>query len=79
MLGRRGPRAAPWGQGTRVDDGVGGDGAGDDGAPDRIACVECGGECGLLAVRGDVAAYRCTECWERFDVVWHPDEVGGGW
>jgi hypothetical protein len=42
-----------------------------------IICVECGGRCHLLShpppdedfEPGDVVAYRCADCMERFDVV----------
>jgi hypothetical protein len=45
--------------------------------PDVIDCVECGGRCHLLSTPppddpfepGDVVAYRCADCQERFDVV----------
>lgn len=42
-----------------------------------IDCVECGGRCHLLNTwppddepqPGDVMAYRCADCLDRFDVV----------
>lgn len=49
-------------------------------APETITCVECGGTCHLLSYRrpdeeeptgfaaGDIVAYRCADCAERFDV-----------
>jgi hypothetical protein len=48
--------------------------------PDEtITCVECGGTCHLLTpppgpddlpwAAGDVVAYRCADCLDRFDVV----------
>jgi len=45
--------------------------------PEAIGCVECGGTCHLLSTPppdepfepGDVVAYRCADCMERFDVV----------
>lgn len=45
--------------------------------PETIVCVDCGGECRLLSypppdepfAPGDVVAYRCTECHDRWDVV----------
>ncbi len=50
--------------------------------PKTIVCVECGGPCGLLAYEpdegfepGDVVAYRCRDCMERFDVVVDADDV----
>jgi len=43
----------------------------------RIVCVECGGWAYLLTpfppdappMAGDVVAYRCADCVDRFDVV----------
>jgi hypothetical protein len=58
--------------------------------PPTIVCVECGGTCGLLQdvgpedelEPGDVVAYRCGDCAERFDVVLteddDPDVAGTG-
>jgi hypothetical protein len=51
------------------------------GTPETIVCVECGGTCHLLShpppddpfEPGDVVAYRCADCLERFDIV-VPDE-----
>lgn len=49
-------------------------------APARITCVDCGGTCHLLSApyederghvgfrSGDVVAYRCEECLDRWDV-----------
>lgn len=45
--------------------------------PEKISCVECGGTCHRLSYPppdegwavGDVVAYRCADCAERFDVV----------
>lgn len=61
------------------------DGPVDDGpvaAPESITCVDCGGRCGLLSHRerdehgnelpfrcGDVVAYRCADCFDRWDIV----------
>ncbi len=50
---------------------------------DTIVCVECGGEARVLRADdpddpyapGDVVAYRCVECWERFDVVVTDEDV----
>jgi hypothetical protein len=47
-----------------------------------IVCVECGGTCGLLQAvgpeddlePGDVVAYRCEDCRERFDLVLTEDD-----
>jgi len=46
-------------------------------APETIICVDCGGTCHLLShpppdeefAPGDVVAYRCTDCLDRWDVV----------
>jgi DNA-directed RNA polymerase subunit RPC12/RpoP len=47
-------------------------------APDEvIVCVECGGRAHLLSwppedgrwLAGDVVAYRCADCLDRFDIV----------
>ena len=45
--------------------------------PETIVCVDCGGTCGLLGrpdpeigwQPGDVASYRCGDCWDRWDLV----------
>lgn len=45
--------------------------------PDTISCVDCGGDCRLLSTPdpesgwqpGDVVAYRCTSCLDRWDLV----------
>lgn len=44
--------------------------------PDTIDCIECGGTCHRLShepdvgfAPGDVVAYRCADCQDRFDVV----------
>jgi hypothetical protein len=47
-----------------------------------IVCVECGGTCGLIQLvgpedelePGDVVAYRCADCNERFDLVLTEDD-----
>lgn len=53
---------------------------------ETVTCVECGGTCHLLTtwpdddppIAGDVLAYRCADCNDRFDlVVPDDDEVGG--
>lgn len=46
-------------------------------APQTIACVECGAEAGRLThlpegegfIPGDVVAYVCPDCDQRFDLV----------
>jgi hypothetical protein len=54
--------------------------------PTTITCVDCGGRCHLLSHRpaddpfepGDVVAYRCEDCMDRWDlVVPDPDEAAG--
>lgn len=45
--------------------------------PSTIVCVDCGGVCHLLAhpepddgwQPGDIAAYRCEDCLDRWDLV----------
>jgi DNA-directed RNA polymerase subunit RPC12/RpoP len=45
-------------------------------APENIVCVDCGGTCHLLShpppdeefEPGDVVAYRCSDCNDRWDV-----------
>jgi len=44
--------------------------------PEHIVCVDCGGRCHLLSyppdegfVPGDVVAYRCEDCLDRWDLV----------
>lgn len=58
------------------------------GVPDTITCVDCGGTCHLLSHPppdeafhpGDVVAYRCTDCRDRWDVVVpDPDDEGAPW
>jgi hypothetical protein len=55
--------------------------------PDTIVCVDCGGICHLLSTpppddpfeAGDVVAYRCEDCMDRWDlVVPDDDELGRG-
>ncbi|MBV8951932.1 MAG: hypothetical protein JOZ99_13725 [Actinobacteria bacterium] len=50
---------------------------------ETIVCVECGGDARVLRPAepddpysaGDVVAYRCVDCWDRFDVVVTDDDV----
>lgn len=72
------------GNGDFADD-YGADGGIDDGpvvAPETIICVDCGGRCHLLSYAerdelgnelpfrtGDVVAYRCEDCLDRWDIV----------
>ena len=45
--------------------------------PEEIVCVDCGGRCHLLSHAppdepfrpGDVVAYRCADCMDRWDLV----------
>lgn len=49
--------------------------------PESIICVDCGGTCHLLTTpfedesgvvgfrAGDVVAYRCSDCLDRWDLV----------
>lgn len=48
-----------------------------DGVDELITCVDCGGRCHLLTtwpdddppLPGDVIAYRCEDCLDRWDLV----------
>lgn len=48
----------------------------------EIVCVDCGGRCFLLThpredgtwLVGDVVAYRCRDCLDRWDLVLPPDD-----
>jgi len=48
-----------------------------------IVCIDCGGRCHLLSYApedgrwepGDIVAYRCEDCLDRWDVVL-PDDWG---
>jgi hypothetical protein len=51
-------------------------------APEKIVCVDCGGWCHLLSYEpeegfeaGDVVAYRCSDCNDRWDVELTEDDV----
>jgi hypothetical protein len=50
--------------------------------PDTIVCVDCGGRCHRLSyapedgfAEGDVVAYRCEDCLDRWDVVIEADDL----
>lgn len=50
--------------------------------PANIVCVDCGGRCHLLShvppddgfEPGDVVAYRCEDCLDRWDLVLPEDD-----
>ena len=50
--------------------------------PETIVCVDCGGVCHRLGTphedgdrEGDVIAYRCEDCLDRWDIlVGEPDD-----
>jgi hypothetical protein len=51
--------------------------------PEHIVCVDCGGRCHRLSyppdegfIPGDVIAYRCEDCLDRWDVVM--DDIDDG-
>ncbi len=50
-------------------------------APESIVCVDCGGKCKLLinpeseVEPGDVVAYRCLECMDRWDLVMEEEGI----
>lgn len=46
-----------------------------------IECIDCGGRCHLISfapeegwAEGDVVAYRCEDCLDRWDLVLPSDE-----
>ncbi len=49
--------------------------------PESIVCVECGGTAHLISFLpedeppepGTAYAYRCSDCIDRFDVVWEEE------
>jgi DNA-directed RNA polymerase subunit RPC12/RpoP len=51
--------------------------------PEVYQCVDCGGEAHLIShlppdeelEPGTPLAYRCSDCMERFDVIWEPDDL----
>jgi hypothetical protein len=53
------------------------------GPPETITCVECGGVAHLLTRlpdddpldEGYPVAYRCSDCLDRFDVVWEETDI----
>ena len=50
--------------------------------PETIICVDCGGVCHLLSYprpdepweSGDIIAYRCSDCLDRWDIVMTDDD-----
>lgn len=50
--------------------------------PETIVCVDCGGHCVLITTRpaddpfvpGDIVAYRCNDCADRWDLVLDEDD-----
>jgi hypothetical protein len=50
--------------------------------PATFTCIDCEGTAHLITYLpedddlepGTPIAYRCGDCWERFDVVWEGDE-----
>ncbi len=53
--------------------------------PLEIVCVDCGGRAHLLTIlddepveAGDVLAYRCEDCLDRWDIVMTDDDDDGG-
>lgn len=51
--------------------------------PTQIICVDCGGTCHLISYErpdepwepGDVVAYRCADCMDRWDIELADDEA----
>jgi hypothetical protein len=51
--------------------------------PAWIICPDCGGTCSVAGflppdedlAPGDVVAYRCPDCWDRWDVVLSEDDA----
>ncbi len=50
--------------------------------PPTLTCVDCLGVCHRLSYEppdegfqpGDMIAYRCADCGDRWDVVWEPED-----
>ncbi|MDE0700716.1 MAG: hypothetical protein OXH61_08365 [Acidimicrobiaceae bacterium] len=52
------------------------------GVPETIVCVDCGGRCGLISYApdegfepGDIVAYRCVDCGDRWDIELVVDDL----
>ena len=51
-----------------------------------IVCVDCGGRCHLLSyppedgiwLPGDIVAYRCEDCRDRWDLVLPDEDTSAG-
>ncbi|WP_420450544.1 hypothetical protein [Ilumatobacter sp.] len=51
--------------------------------PPQITCIDCGGRCFLLTApaedgaweEGDVVAYRCEDCLDRWDLVLEESDI----
>jgi len=52
--------------------------------PKEITCIECGGTAHLLSYVADdedtdldglALAYRCSDCMDRFDVIWEEGDA----
>ena len=51
-------------------------------APESIICIDCGGHCGRITYEpdegfepGDIVAYRCRDCLDRWDVELTADDI----
>lgn len=50
--------------------------------PESITCVDCGGKCGRITYEpdegfepGDIVAYRCRDCLDRWDIELTADDL----
>lgn len=50
--------------------------------PDTVVCVDCGGSCHLITYApdegfepGDVVAFRCEDCHDRWDIVLAAEDI----
>ena len=76
--------ATPEGSGDHAHDAsLAPDGYGHDMAvPSTVVCVDCGGTCHLISYEpeegfaaGDVVAFRCEDCLDRWDIELTDDDV----
>lgn len=51
-------------------------------APEFITCVDCGGRCSPISFEpetgwqpGDIVAYRCADCLDRWDIELLADDL----